>query len=50
MTPKDVAQNNSISQRFDLHFKPRIGGLSGGGKGNENFTTYSLGFLISSTG
>jgi hypothetical protein len=30
-------------------FRPKIGGLSGGGFGNENLTTYSLGFLINST-
>ena len=41
---------NQKLKQSDLHFNPRIGGLSGGGSGKENFTTYSLGFLISSTG
>ena len=44
ITAKDVTEeNNSLC-------KPRIGGCSGGGSGNENLTMYSRGFCSNSVG
>ena len=41
--------DNVIYYPYILPFNPKMGGLSGGGSGKENLTTYSFGLLISST-